>query len=337
MRLVYEQPGSGGPPPLLTIVLCAYQHEAFIEQALASIDDAAGSGPIELLVIDDGSADATLAIACAHRFDPRLAVRVFTKPNGGHVSSLKAGLQRASAPYLLPASADDYHAPGGLPAAIKAYRSRGVESTVTVFGGIYTPGDERDPNPRGRQRVYLAEQQRLFARSPGARYRWLCRQFPGPLLIGSTIFPVALLREIGAWDGTVELDDWPTFIAVARAEASSAARIEYRPETILFEYRLHGGGMHTDLARSRRMLLEVAGTVPKRHRRACTAFVHRQMALNHLHRGEWRAAWSEYAANIAADPGPVALLTLPVRVALTPLRRAVRALSGRAARGPRED
>lgn len=91
-----------GPPARLSVVMPAYNEAANIE---AAIDDVVAQvfavvPAAEMLVVDDGSRDATGAIAaeCSRR-DPR--IRVIVQANAGHGPALVRGLREARGDYCL--------------------------------------------------------------------------------------------------------------------------------------------------------------------------------------------------------------------------------------------
>ena len=77
------------------MVLIAYNAEARIERALETVL-AQTLASLELVVVDDGSADATVAVATAvAATDPR--VRVLQQRNGGPASARNHGIREAPA------------------------------------------------------------------------------------------------------------------------------------------------------------------------------------------------------------------------------------------------
>ena len=77
--------------PLFSVIVPAYNSAAFIHTC---IDSVLGQTcpDFELILVDDGSKDDTLALCSAYaRRDPR--IRVFHKENGGHTSARNAGLE----------------------------------------------------------------------------------------------------------------------------------------------------------------------------------------------------------------------------------------------------
>jgi len=96
------RPGGEGPAPRLSVVMPAYNEAGNIEAAVADVvahvfrvvPDA------EMLVVDDGSRDATGAIAAAcGRRDQR--IRVVAQANAGHGPALVRGMREARGDFLL--------------------------------------------------------------------------------------------------------------------------------------------------------------------------------------------------------------------------------------------
>ena len=90
--------------PRVSVVLAAYNAEAFLTEALESVLSQS-FGDLELVVIDDGSNDATAGILGGFR-DRR--VRVLTNPqNLGFAASLNRGIAVARGSYIARLDADD--------------------------------------------------------------------------------------------------------------------------------------------------------------------------------------------------------------------------------------
>lgn len=85
------------PPPIeLSVVMPAYNEEASIDRAIDEVvrDVFAVVADAELVVVDDGSRDATAGrVAAWGARDPR--VRLVRRANGGHGAALMTGLEAA--------------------------------------------------------------------------------------------------------------------------------------------------------------------------------------------------------------------------------------------------
>jgi len=92
--------------PRISVVMPVFNGEAFLADAIQSIL-AQGEDPLEVLVIDDGSTDASVAVA--ERFGG--PVRVLRQANSGHVFARNRGLAAARGDYITTLDADDLYAP----------------------------------------------------------------------------------------------------------------------------------------------------------------------------------------------------------------------------------
>ncbi len=92
--------------PLFSVVVPAYNSAAFIDKCIESVLEQTCSD-FELILVDDGSRDATFAICNAYaQKDSR--VRVIHKENGGHTSARNAGLTTSVGEYILFLDSDDW-------------------------------------------------------------------------------------------------------------------------------------------------------------------------------------------------------------------------------------
>ncbi len=91
---------------LLSVIVPIYNMEAYLAECLDSLL-AQRFTDFELVLVDDGSRDASAAI-CAHYAarDPR--IRVIRKPNGGLSSARNAGMEAASGRYFTFCDPDDW-------------------------------------------------------------------------------------------------------------------------------------------------------------------------------------------------------------------------------------
>ena len=91
--------------PAVSIIVPAYNEAKVIVQTITSLLAQEYLGPLEILVVDDGSADGTSDVARAHfGKDPRVAV--YDKPNGGKASALNFGIDRAIGEIVIGLDAD---------------------------------------------------------------------------------------------------------------------------------------------------------------------------------------------------------------------------------------
>ena len=116
---------------LVTVIIPAYNAEQFIERSVRSVLDQ-NYRSVELIVVDDGSKDATPAIlAELAKADKRL--RPITVSNGGPAAARNYALEQMNAgtQYVMFMDADDVIEPGTIGYAVNA-AEKGAD--MVVFG-----------------------------------------------------------------------------------------------------------------------------------------------------------------------------------------------------------
>jgi glycosyltransferase involved in cell wall biosynthesis len=164
--------------PLVSIVIPAYNHALYLAEA---IDSVLGQGypDVELLVLDDGSDDATVDVL------ERYTGRCFwdTHPNMGQAATLNKGWAKARGPLLGYLSADDALLPG----AVGTLVARLAADPGAVLA--YPDYELIDRRSRPLRRV----------RAPDFDYREMVVRFacpPGP----GALFRRSALEAAGPWD-----------------------------------------------------------------------------------------------------------------------------------------
>ena len=96
--------------PHVSVIVPAFNEAKVIEKTIHSLLCQQYAGPLDVVVVDDGSPDGTGDVArAAFAGDPR--VTVFSKPNGGKASALNFGIQRASGEIVICLDADTVFEP----------------------------------------------------------------------------------------------------------------------------------------------------------------------------------------------------------------------------------
>src|ERR1700736_4011296 len=110
--------------PYISVLIDTYNHERFIEQAVASVlDQDFPAAEREIIVVDDGSTDNTPAVL--QKFSP--LIRVLRKKNGGQASAFNLGIPECRGEIVAFLDGDDWWAPGKLRAVSEALsREAGV-------------------------------------------------------------------------------------------------------------------------------------------------------------------------------------------------------------------
>lgn len=125
------------PPTQVSIVIPAYNHARYLSEAIESVLQQDYPG-VELIVIDDGSTDATQQVL--QSYGDRFAW--WTQPNGGQSRTLNAGWNRSRGDVLGYLSADDRLSPAAVRRAVEVLDARPDVSVV------YSDYDLIDPLSR---------------------------------------------------------------------------------------------------------------------------------------------------------------------------------------------
>ena len=91
--------------PGVSVIVPAFNEEKVIVQTITSLLNQRYAGPLEIVVVDDGSSDDT-ALICEEAYARHSQVTVFRKENGGKASALNFGIARARHEIVIGLDAD---------------------------------------------------------------------------------------------------------------------------------------------------------------------------------------------------------------------------------------
>jgi len=211
--------------PRVTVVMAAYNEERFLAAALESaLGQDYPADRVDVVVVDDGSTDATAAIA--ERYAAASGrVRVVRQRNGGNVAATNAAFALADGDVAAMLDADDMWAPGHL------RRSAEVLAARPEVGLVY--GDMTVVDERGvvLQESWLEGDVTPQGRCAGA-------QLAGNNATASSIvMRASILREVAPIPAGMPWADW--WLAVRFAQVAELAYLA-EPRT---SYRFHGTNM----------------------------------------------------------------------------------------------
>ena len=118
---------------LVTVVIPSYNHEHYIEQAIASVLSQ-DYQPIELIVIDDGSTDNSPQII-KELHDKQRNFTYLSQKNSGLIATLKLGLNRAKGDFFCQLASDDFLASNSLSKRVEKLSAK--PDSVAVFTDAY--------------------------------------------------------------------------------------------------------------------------------------------------------------------------------------------------------
>jgi biofilm PGA synthesis N-glycosyltransferase PgaC len=189
--------------PAVSVLIAAYQEERVIADTLHSLRDARYPGEVEVLVLDDGSADGTAAVvqACASAFQqiPAFSVRLLAfQENRGKALALNDGLREARHTLILTIDADTRIEPGSLTTIVDHLLSD-ARRPVAVAGALLVAN--------AQDSLIAAAQQWDYFHGIAAVKRM--QSMYGGTLVAQGAFSVYrrdVLLRVGGWPDTVGED-----------------------------------------------------------------------------------------------------------------------------------
>lgn len=200
------------------IVIPAYNAARYLRETLTSALSA-GAGLAEVIVVDDGSSDATATVAAGF---PQITV--IRQANGGVSRARNAGLARVRADYVCFLDADDVLRPGALDLLRACLRD--TPAACAAFGRVAYIDPASDPCPYAARPRWL---------KPSVAFSdVLCANVidtPGAIL-----FRTEAVRGAGGFTpGLVMAEDWEMYVRAALRGpfvGSVATVLDYRVHSV---------------------------------------------------------------------------------------------------------
>lgn len=181
----------------ITFTVPCYNSQDYMRRCIDSL--LPGGEDVEIIIVDDGSTDATGEIADDYKEHYPDIVRVVHKKNGGHGSGVNAGLERASGVYFKVVDSDDWLEEGAyarLLSRIKGFCVRkeshliGEIPDLFVCNYVYDHLDEGTSRVMQYSNVFPIEQ--MCDWNDIGRFR--ASQY---LIMHALVFRTQLLRQVG--------------------------------------------------------------------------------------------------------------------------------------------
>ncbi len=129
----------------ITVVIATKDRAEYLDRTLGSLEAQAGAPPFEVVVVDNGSTDATAAVVDGWRMRAPFTVSYVAEPQPNRAKARNRGVEAATGEYLLFCD-DDVQAPSGWIAAHAA--AHRADADYVVNGPILNvPSYERRPQP----------------------------------------------------------------------------------------------------------------------------------------------------------------------------------------------
>ncbi len=284
--------------PLVSVIIPNYNYACYLPQAIDSVL-AQTYAPVEIIVVDDGSRDDSLAVLKS--YGARL--RWVTQPNQGVAAARNHGARLSQGSYLAFLDADDYW----LPAKLERQLERFLQNPE--LGLVYCGVAEFNESGTVSLRQEGAEggvlQELLLLRRPAF--------FGGG---SGFVTPRALFEEAGGFDEHLSTSaDWDLALRLA------ARRPFGFVSEILLKYRLHNSNMHANVGvMERDMMLvyakafEQAPAEVRALRRASYGRLHMVLAGSYFQAGQYRQFGCHALKSLCLAPANAArLLSYPWR------------------------
>lgn len=127
---------------ILSIIIPTYNMEDYLRHCLDSLLIDEGLDDVEVLVINDGSKDSSLAIAQEYESKYPHTFRVIDKENGNYGSCINRGLKEATGKYIKVLDADDSFNTETFPEYISVLKNIDVDLVLTDFLFVDESGKE---------------------------------------------------------------------------------------------------------------------------------------------------------------------------------------------------
>lgn len=199
--------------PIVTVLLPVYNGDRYLREAIESIL-AQAFDAFELLIVDDGSTDGTVAI-CRSFSDPRIRV-IRHEKNSGLVSALNDGIDQITTKYVARMDADDVALPSRLARQVAFLESQ---------PDIVACGSWARELVDGRLRAVM--------RRPIGEYLRQTAWRPVPILHPTACLRTEVLRELRYRPGFTHAEDYDLWLRLCRHN-----RIDNVP-AVLLHYRIH--------------------------------------------------------------------------------------------------
>lgn len=242
------------PAPKVSVVVPCFNHAAFVGEAIASAL-AQTERDIEVIAIDDASTDGTPDVLRGFE-DPRLSVFASAKNAGAH-ATIRAGIERARAPWVTILNSDDVFEPRRIERLLARARAEdadvlGTDITLIDRTGAVISGEDHYWNRWfGGLKAHLA--------AHGDLRRTL---FTGNLFITTSnlFFSRRAYDSIGPFADLRYTHDYDW---VLRA-IDRGARVVFAPDERTLRYRLHGANtiLESPVAASRETMDVLLGAMP---------------------------------------------------------------------------
>ena len=213
--------------PLISTIIPAFNHQDYIADALHSV--LAQDYPnLEIILIDDGSQDATPYLAEKILAQGGRPYRLIRQENQGAHAAINRGIELAGGDYLTIFNSDDRYHPARLSILLNALQTSGRRFAFSKIQHIDPDGQ---PHPYQQNYLQQLHEARLF---PTLTFELLRHNIAATT--SNFFFQRSLFPEVGLFAPFITCHDWDYLLRVILVEDPVFV------DTILLDYRIHPRG-----------------------------------------------------------------------------------------------
>lgn len=277
---------------LVSVIVPAYNAAATIGETLLSIRRQTHRN-LEIIVVDDGSTDATRAVAQAHAAqDGR--IKLVSQRNAGVAAARNAGLAAATGLLVAPVDADDLWRPEKIALQVAMLAERGPRTSL-VYAWYALIDDESRVRGVARPR----EEGNVL---PVLCTRNIVGHGSSPLMWRKDVLSVGGYDTALRAQGAQGCEDWKLYLALARLGAFAVV------PAVLIGYRQGQASMSSDIAQMLRSHNTIVADLKRTHADLAVPVRKGQVEIAHyylkraIRAGEYRSAMQAVRQTGAADP-----------------------------------
>lgn len=122
---------------ILTVVVPSYNAGIYLEETIPTMVNVSNQEMLEILIVNDGSTDNTLEIAKKLQEKHPHVITVIDKENGGHGSTINAGIKKAKGKYFKVIDADDWVNSSAFEQLITFLQSANSDLVISPYNEVY--------------------------------------------------------------------------------------------------------------------------------------------------------------------------------------------------------
>lgn len=123
---------------ILTITVPSYNAESYLLETIPTMLSVSNPEKLEIIIVNDGSKDKTLAVAQQLKENYPETIVIVDKENGGHGSTINAGIKIATGKYFKVVDADDWIESKNLNKLISYLEKCNDDEIISPFVKVYT-------------------------------------------------------------------------------------------------------------------------------------------------------------------------------------------------------